>query len=173
MSKDLNKCMFIGRLGNDPEIKYMPNGNAVANINIAVGDDYKDKNTGQKVERTEWVRCVSFGKLAEIMGEYLRKGSKVYIEGKFATRKWQDQQGQDRYSTEIVAENMQMLDSASGSQNQNHAPQQGYTPQQQQPMRQPQQASPPQNQQASTPQSMDFDDDIPFSGFMKGKEYLV
>ena len=172
MSKDLNKCMFIGRLGNDPEIKYMPNGNAVANINIAVGDDYKDKNSGQKVERTEWVRCTSFGKLAEIMGEYLRKGSKVYIEGKFTTRKWQDQQGQDRYSTEIVAENMQMLDSANGAQNQNSAPaQQCYAPQQQQPARQQQQQ--PRNQQAAPPSFDDFDDDIPFDKFLKGKEYLV
>ena len=163
MSKDLNKCMFIGRLGNDPEIKYLPSGNAVCNINIAVGDDYKDKNTGQKVERTEWVRCTSFGKLAEIMGEYLRKGSKVYIEGKFTTRKWQDQSGQDRYSTEINVNDMQMLDSANGSQNQ--------SPQQRQ--QQSQQPNPPQNQQASTPQSMDFDQDIPFISFMKGKEYLV
>jgi single-strand DNA-binding protein len=164
MSKDLNKCMFIGRLGQDPDIKYLQSGSAVCNISIAVGDDYKDKQ-GQKVERTEWVKCTAFGRLAEIMGEYLRKGSKVYIEGKFTTRKWQDQQGQDRYSTEINVSDMQMLDGRSDSHG---AP----AHQQSQPQAQ-QQSQPPQNQQAATPNFDDFDEDIPFVKFMKNNEYLI
>ena len=109
MSKDLNKWMGIGRLGKDPELKYMPSGGAVTNISIACGADYKDKNTGQKVEVTEWVNIVFFNKLAEIVGEYLKKGSQVYVEGSLRTRKWQDQSGADRYTTEIVASEMQML----------------------------------------------------------------
>ena len=111
MAKDLNKWMGIGRLGKDPEIRYTQSGMACASLSIACGDDYKDKNTGQKVEKTEWVSISAFGRLAEIIGEYVKKGSKVYIEGKFTTRKWQDQAGQDRYTTEIVASEMQMLDS--------------------------------------------------------------
>lgn len=110
MSRDLNQCNFIGRLGNDPELKSLPSGNAVCNVSIAVGDDYKDKNSGQKVEVTEWVRLVSFGALADVMGKYLKKGSKVYISGKMKTRTW-EKDGQKQYSTEIVADNMQMLDS--------------------------------------------------------------
>ncbi len=108
MARNLNSCSFIGRLGKDPEIKNMPNGNAVANFGIAVGDDYKDKQ-GQKVEQTNWVNVVIFGKLAEICGQYLTKGSQVYINGKFVTRKWQDKEGNDKYSTEIVANEMEML----------------------------------------------------------------
>ena len=111
MSKDLNKWMGIGRLGKDPEIRYTASGTACASLSIACGDDYKDKQTGQKVEKTEWINISAFGRLAEIIGEYVKKGSKVYIEGKFTTRKWQDQSGQDRYTTEIVASEMQMLDS--------------------------------------------------------------
>jgi single-strand DNA-binding protein len=164
MSKDLNKCMFIGRLGQDPDIKYLQSGSAVCNISIAVGDDYKDKQ-GQKAERTEWVKCTAFGKLAEIMGEYLHKGSKVYVEGKFTTRKWQDQQGQDRYSTEINVSDMQMLD---GRSDRHGAP----AHRQSQPQAQ-QQSQPPQNQQAATPNFDDFDDDIPFAKFMKNNEYLI
>ena len=108
MARNLNSCSFIGRLGKDPEIKNMSNGNAVANFGIAVGDDYKDKQ-GQKVEQTNWVNVVIFGKLAEICGQYLTKGSQVYINGKFVTRKWQDKEGNDKYSTEIVANEMEML----------------------------------------------------------------
>ncbi len=124
MSNDLNLCQFIGRLGNDPEQKAMPNGNAVTNMSIAVGEQWKDKNTGQKQEATEWVRVVAFGKLAEIMGQYLNKGSKVYVSGKMKTRKWQDQSGNDRYSTEIIAKDMQMLDNRPDSAPQQRAPQQ-------------------------------------------------
>jgi single-strand DNA-binding protein len=111
MSKDLNKWMGIGRLGKNPEVRYTANGTACASLSIACGDDYKDKNTGQKVDKTEWVNICAFGRLAEIIGEYVKKGSKIYIEGKFTTRKWQDQNGQDRYTAEIVASEMQMLDS--------------------------------------------------------------
>jgi single-strand DNA-binding protein len=111
MSKDLNLCQFIGRLGQDVDVKYMPNGNAVANLSIACGDDYKDKNSGEKVEKTNWIRIVMFGRLAEIAGEYLHKGSQVYISGKQVTRKWQNKDGQDQYTTEVIADNMQMLGS--------------------------------------------------------------
>tara|TARA_R110002073_G_C9208488_1_gene558775 strand:+ start:235 stop:678 length:444 start_codon:yes stop_codon:yes gene_type:complete len=110
MSRDLNLCQFIGRLGQEPEVRYLPNGDAVANISIAVGDDYKDKS-GNKVEQTEWVRVTAFRGQAEIIGKYLEKGSQVYVSGKMKTRKWQAQDGSDRYSTEIVASEMQMLDS--------------------------------------------------------------
>lgn len=115
MSKDLNLCQFIGRLGQDPEIRHMPNGDPVANTSIAVGDDYKDKNSGQKVEQTEWVRVTFFRGLAEVVGKYLNKGSRIYVSGKMKTRKYQGQDGQDRYTTEIVANEMQMLDSRESS----------------------------------------------------------
>lgn len=110
-SRGVNKVILVGNLGNDPESKYMPSGGAVTNISIATSESWKDKNTGQQQERTEWHRVVFFNRLAEIAGEYLRKGSKVYIEGSLRTRKWQAQDGSDRYSTEVVANEMQMLDS--------------------------------------------------------------
>lgn len=110
MARDLNKHTCIGRLGQDPEVKYLPSGEAVTNISVACGESWKDKATGAKQERTTWIPYVAFGKLAEIMGEYLRKGSKVYLEGKLQVRKWKDKDGNDRYSTEIVCEQMQMLD---------------------------------------------------------------
>ena len=113
MSKGINKVILIGNLGQDPEVRYMPNGGAVTNISVATSETWKDKNTGEQQERTEWHRVVMFRRLAEIAGEYLKKGSKVYIEGRLQTRKWQDQQGNDRYTTEIVADQMQMLDSRS------------------------------------------------------------
>jgi len=115
MSKDLNQCNFIGRLSKPPESRFLPSGEAVANFSIAVGDDYKDKQ-GQKVEQTEWVNISAFGKLAEICSEYLKKGSKVYVSGKMNTRKWQDQNGQDRYSTGIKLKEMIMLDSKDSNQ---------------------------------------------------------
>ena len=108
-SRGINKVILVGNLGQDPEIKYMPNGNAVCNITVATSESWKDKNSGEMQERTEWHRVVFFRRLAEIAGEYLKKGSQVYLEGRLQTRKWQDQQGQDRYTTEIVADNMQML----------------------------------------------------------------
>ncbi len=113
MARGINKVILVGNLGKDPEVRYMPNGSAIANITLATADSYKDKNTGQLVDKTEWHRVVFFGKLAEVVGEYCRKGSQIYVEGKLQTRKWQDQQGQDKYTTEVVVDGytgqMQML----------------------------------------------------------------
>jgi single-strand DNA-binding protein len=109
MSNDLNQCSFIGRLGRDPETRHMPSGKAVVNFSIAVGSSWKDKQTGDRKEQTEWVNIVAFDKLGEICAEYLRKGSQVFIQGAMRTRKWQDKEGKDRYSTEIIASQMQML----------------------------------------------------------------
>ena len=109
MARGVNKVILVGNLGQDPEIKYMPSGQAVCNISIATTESWNDKNSGEKVEKTEWHRVVFFRRLAEIAGEYLRKGSQVYIEGRLQTRKWQDQSSNDRYTTEIVANDMQML----------------------------------------------------------------
>ncbi|QPI65900.1 single-stranded DNA-binding protein [Vreelandella venusta] len=133
MARGINKVILIGNLGQDPEVRFTQGGTAVANINIATSDSWLDRNSGQRQERTEWHRVILFKKTAEIAQQYLKKGSKVYIEGRLQTRKWQDQSGQDRYTTEVVANDMQMLDS--GGQQQ--APQQsGYQ-------------QPPQNQQRS------------------------
>jgi single-strand DNA-binding protein len=110
-SRGVNKVILVGNLGNDPETRYTQAGAAITNISVATSETWKDKQTGQPQERTEWHRVVFFNRLAEIAGEYLRKGSKVYVEGALRTRKWQDQSGQDRYTTEIVANEMQMLDS--------------------------------------------------------------
>ncbi len=115
--RGVNKVILVGNLGKDPEVRYLPSGGAVANITIATSEAWRDKNTGQMQEQTEWHRVVFYGKLAEIAGEYLRKGSKVYVEGSLHTRKWQDKQtGQDKYSTEIKASTMQMLDSRNAGQ---------------------------------------------------------
>ena len=111
MARGLNKVILIGNLGRDPEVRYSSGGNAIANFSIATSERWKDKNTGDPVEKTEWHRVVAFNRLGEICGEYLKKGSQVYVEGKLQTRKWQDKEGQDRYTTEIVAGEMQMLDS--------------------------------------------------------------
>jgi single-strand DNA-binding protein len=116
-SRGVNKVILVGNLGNDPESRFLPSGGAVTNITVATYETWKDKQTGQQQERTEWHRVVFFNRLAEIVNEYLRKGSKVYLEGSLRTRKWQDKQtGADRYSTEIVASEMQMLDSRGGGQ---------------------------------------------------------
>jgi single-strand DNA-binding protein len=149
MANDLNRHECIGRLGQDPEIKFLPSGEAVTNISIACGESWTDKTNGQKQERVTWVPYVAFGKLAEIMGEYLRKGSKVYVSGKLRVRKWQDKQGEDRYSTEIVCDQMQMLDSKpqDGSQEQR---------QQQRP------AAPAPHQAPHSPPAGFIDDDLPF-----------
>ena len=109
-TRGINKVIIVGNLGNDPEVRYSQAGAAITNISVATSEVWKDKQTGQPQERTEWHRIVFFNKLAEIAGEYLRKGSKVYIEGQIRTRKWQDKEGQDRYTTEIVSNEMQMLD---------------------------------------------------------------
>ncbi|HIL92109.1 MAG TPA: single-stranded DNA-binding protein [Cycloclasticus sp.] len=110
----INKVILVGNLGKDPETRYMPSGGAVTNITVATSETWKDKSTGEKKEQTEWHRVAFFNRLAEIAGEYLKKGSKVYIEGSIHTRKWQDQSGQDRYTTEIKGSTMQMLDSRGG-----------------------------------------------------------
>jgi len=115
MARGVNKVILIGNLGQDPEVKYMPSGGAVTNVTVATSESWKDKTSGEQKENTEWHRVVFFRRLAEIAGEYLKKGSKVYIEGKLQTRKWQDQSGNDRYTTEIVANEMQMLDSRGGA----------------------------------------------------------
>ncbi|MCL7942017.1 single-stranded DNA-binding protein [Halomonas sp. ATCH28] len=114
MARGINKVILIGNLGQDPEVRFTPSGTAVANLNLATTDTWMDKQSGQRQERTEWHRVVLFNKTAEIAQQYLKKGSKVYIEGRLQTRKWQDQNGQDKYSTEIVANDMQMLDSRGG-----------------------------------------------------------
>lgn len=111
----VNKVILVGNLGADPEVRYLPSGDAIANIRLATTDRYKDKTSGEMKENTEWHRVVFFGRLAEIVNEYLKKGSAVYIEGRIRTRKWQGQDGQDRYSTEIVAEQMQMLGGRGGA----------------------------------------------------------
>ena len=114
MARGVNKVILIGNLGRDPEVRYTASGSAVANVTIATTDSWKDRQSGEQQERTEWHRVVFFARLAEIAAEYLKKGSKVYVEGRLQTRKWQDQQGQDRFTTEIVGNDMQMLDSRSG-----------------------------------------------------------
>ncbi len=152
MARGVNKVILIGNLGKDPEVRYSPNGAAIANVTIATSESWKDKNTGEQQEKTEWHRVVFFNRLAEIVGEYLKKGSKIYVEGRLQTRKWQDQQGQDRYTTEIVAGEMQMLDSrGGGSANFNQEPAAGGS--------QYNQSAP---QAASMAPAGDFDDDIPF-----------
>ena len=114
MARGVNKVILVGNLGRDPEMKYTASGAAIANITVATSESWNDKQTNEKVEKTEWHRVVAFQRLAEIMGEYLKKGSQVYIEGKLQTRKWQDQNGQDRYTTEVVANDMKMLGSRGG-----------------------------------------------------------
>jgi len=114
MARGINKVILIGNLGADPETRYTPSGVAVTNIRIAVSETWKDRQSGEQQERTEWVRVVGFNRLAEIMGEYLQKGSQVYVEGRMQTNKWQDQQGNDRYTTEIIANDMQMLGGRGG-----------------------------------------------------------
>lgn len=158
-ARGVNKAIILGNLGNDPELRSLPNGGSVANLSIATSEEWKDKQ-GQKQEKVEWHRVTVFGKLADIVGQYLKKGSKVYIEGKIQTRKWQDQQGQDKYTTEIVVDGfsgqLQMLGD-SGSQGQ-QAPQQ----RPQNPARQAQQAAQPQQAPSGGYDSFDDSSDIPF-----------
>ncbi|MDX1801345.1 MAG: single-stranded DNA-binding protein [Marinobacter sp.] len=171
MARGVNKVILIGNLGQDPETRYTPNGNAVVNLNLATDESYKDRQTGQMVPKTEWHRIVMFGKIAEVAGQYLRKGSKVYIEGKLQTRKWQGQDGQDRYTTEVVVDingQMQMLDSrgAGDGNNMNQGAPAG-RPQQPAPAQGSQgggYSQPSQGQgQGAMPEPVDdFDDDIPF-----------
>lgn len=153
MARGVNKVILIGNLGRDPEVRYMPSGSAVANVALATSEQWKDKQTGEQQERTEWHNVVFFNRLAEIVGEYLKKGSQVYVEGSLRTRKWQDKSGNDRYSTEIVASEMQMLGGRGGGSgggpgggakyDYNQEPAAGRQP-------------------ASAPAADEFDDDIPF-----------
>lgn len=170
MAKGINKVILVGNLGNDPDVRYMPNGGAVANVSIATADSWMDKASGQRQERTEWHRVVFFNKLAEIVGEYLRKGSQVYVEGRLQTRKW-EKDGVERFSTEIVASDMQMLGGRPGGGAGGSADyQQGGAPApNKRPPQQPQQSSGggyPQQNAAPAPMppgpEADFDDDIPF-----------
>ena len=156
--KGVNKVILVGTLGQDPEVNHTQGGAPIANISMATSESWKDKNTGQMQEKTEWHRVVFFNRLAEIAGEYLKKGSKVYIEGSLQTRKWQDKQGQDRYTTEIKAREMQMLDSRASNNNQE--------PQQQENRPPPRQQAPQQSygHQQPAPQhqgSGGFDDELP------------
>lgn len=158
MARGINKVILIGNVGGDPEVRYMPNGNAVTTLSIATSESWKDKQTGEKQDRTEWHRVVCFNRLGEIAGEYLRKGAKLYVEGSLRTRKWQDQQGQDRYTTEIVASDIQMLDGK--GQSSGNFPDNFSAPQQQ---------SNPSHASAKKPENSaahdafeELDDDIPF-----------
>jgi len=167
MARGVNKVILVGNLGKDPDVRYMPSGSAVTNVTIATSESWKDKQSGEKQERTEWHNVVFFNRLGEIAGEYLKKGSKVYVEGSLRTRKWQDKtSGQDRYSTEIVASEMQMLDSKGGAGGGGGY---GGGQSQNQDQNQNQSGGAPSNQnQGSAPAQGgsqnfdDFDDDIPF-----------
>jgi len=156
MARGVNKVILIGNLGKDPEVRYMPSGSAVTNVTIATSESWKDKQSGEKQERTEWHNVVFFNRLAEIAGEYLKKGSKVYVEGSLRTRKWQDKAtGQDRYTTEIVGNEMQMLDSRGGAGGGSY---QGGESSQQQNSGSSSRPPAPAMETAGD----DFDDDIPF-----------
>ncbi|MEW5755101.1 MAG: single-stranded DNA-binding protein [Pseudomonadota bacterium] len=156
MAKGVNKVILVGNLGKDPEVRYMPSGGAVTSVTIATSEQWKDKQSGEKQERTEWHNVVFYNKLAEIAGEYLKKGSQVYIEGSLRTEKWQDKEGKDRYTTKIVASEMQMLGSARGGgggyESGSSAPAQGARP-----------STPATaNESGGRGGFDDFDDDIPF-----------
>jgi single-strand DNA-binding protein len=164
MARGVNKVIIVGNLGKDPDVRYMPSGSAVTNVTIATSESWKDKQSGEKQERTEWHNVVFFNRLGEIAGEYLKKGSKVYVEGSLRTRKWQDKtSGQDRYSTEIVASEMQMLDSKGGGGGYGGGQSQGQSQNQNQNQNQGG-GSAPSNQSSAPPAQGfdDFDDDIPF-----------
>jgi single-strand DNA-binding protein len=148
MARGINKVILVGNLGQEPDTRYMPSGSAVTNITVATNESWKDKSTGEQVDRTEWHKVAFFNRLAEIAGEYLHKGSQVYIEGRLRTRKWQDKDGHDRYTTEIIADQMQMLGGRGGSPDMPSQPQGNFQP------RRPTSAAP-----APEPE---FDDDIPF-----------
>lgn len=149
MARGVNKVILIGNLGSDPEVRYTPSGSAVANVNLATSETWRDKGTGELQDRTEWHRIVFFNRLAEIVGEYLRKGSKIYVEGSLRTRKWQDKNGVERHTTEIIANEMHILDSRNGGSNSNQAHQEPST------------AAEPANTLEPV-SNVDFEDDIPF-----------
>ncbi len=150
MARGVNKAIIVGNVGSDPEVRYMPSGSAVAEVSVATSEQWKDKQSGEKQERTEWHKVTFFGRLAEVVGEYVRKGSQIYVEGSIRTEKWQDKQGQDRYTTKIIANEMQMLGGRTGGSTsfQQDAPSQA--------------RSQPAPAAAPAGSSADFDDDIPF-----------
>jgi single-strand DNA-binding protein len=150
MARGINKVIIVGNLGGDPETRYMPSGSAVTNLTVATNESWKDKQTGEQKDRTEWHKVAMFNRLAEIAAEYLRKGSQVYIEGKLRTRKWQDKSGQDRWTTEIIADEMQMLGGRGGAGGGGGSA----------PMSSGQDSGPPGAPPQAGPD--DFDDDIPF-----------
>jgi len=161
--RGINKVIVLGNLGSDPEVAYMANGNAVTKVSVATSESWKDKQSGQEQERAEWHRAVAFGKLAEIMGEYLRKGSKVYIEGQLRTNKWQDQSGNDRYTTEIIVSDMQMLDSRNDNNQGQSEPHQGQNQQSNDTRQDSQQRNAHGATVHQSPASSEFSDDIPFN----------
>jgi single-strand DNA-binding protein len=160
-SRGVNKVILVGNLGADPEVRTSPNGSVIANLRLATGEAWKDQQ-GQLQERTEWHRIVMFGRTAEIARDYLKKGSKLYIEGRLQTRKWQDKNGQDQYTTEIVANEMQMLDRASGGESSGAPQGGGYSQSSGYNAPQPQPSSSPTYPSSSGGTDADFDDDIPF-----------
>ena len=151
MARGVNKAIIVGNLGRDPEVRYSANGNAIANVTIATTESWKDRQSGERQEKTEWHRVVFFSRLAEIAGEYLKKGSQVYIEARLQTRKWEDRDGNERYTTEIVANEMQMLGGRGGGDSQGGSPP-DYS----------QAEAAPASGSGSGGQDGDFDDDIPF-----------
>lgn len=162
MARGLNKVMIMGNLGTDPEVRYMPSGAAVTNIRVATSETWKDKQSGEKQERTEWHRIVLFNRIGEIAAQYLRKGSRVFIEGSLRTNKWQDQNGNDRYTTEIIASSMQLMDSKGGS---GSASFDGDAAMDMDPQSAPSSNQPRHSAKAPTTASAmeeDFDDEIPF-----------
>lgn len=177
MARGINKVILIGNAGGDPDVRYLPNGNAVANLTLATSDSWKDKQTGQLQERTEWHRVSFFGKIAEIVGQYIKKGSKLYIEGRLQTREW-EKDGVKRYTTEVIVDmggTMQMLDGRedSGGQNANRAPQNQPTQSQAAQVRRPAPQANPQSGSQSEPDYDSFDDDIPFANPYRGRRCLL
>ena len=163
MARGINKVILVGNVGVDPDVRYMPNGNAVTTLSVATSEAWKDKVTGEKQERTEWHRVVCFNRLGEIAGEYVRKGSKLYLEGSLRTRKWQDPQGQDRYTTEIIAAELQLLDSKGSNASFPDAPPQGnYASEQTSGNHNASSSRAPALQTAATDVFDELDDDIPF-----------
>lgn len=163
MARGINKVILIGNVGGDPEVRHMPNGNAVATLSVATSESWKDKQTGEKQERTEWHRVVCYNRLGEIAGEYFRKGVKLYVEGSLRTRKWQDPQGQDRYTTEIIASDVQMLDSKGSNNNMSYPDMQSQaSPYQQAPSAPKPKQQAPQYSEAGMDVYQGLDDDIPF-----------
>lgn len=174
MARGINKVILVGNVGTDPEVRYLPNGSPVTNLSIATSETWKDKQTGERQERTEWHRTVLFNRLAEIAAEYVKKGSKIYVEGSLRTRKWQDQSGADRYTTEIIVSDLQMLDSrTSGYPAGQEASSQGAYGQPNQPYannaqeggfrdNQSHYGNSSSQQQTPPPNLDNFDDDIPF-----------